>query len=356
MPSVSKTQYGTYRVLWYSGRSKKQKTFPTKKEAKKFAAALELSPEEKSSHISLGDLLIEYRDKVTRKKKGQRAETYRINRILKAPIAQKMISDITVKDINDYIEVRLRSPSRKFKGLISRGTVLKEFVALSSVFNKAIKDGLLEKNPCKYADRPKPTEPRERVASDEDIEKLTICSGWDGTSVPETLVQLTMAAFLFACKTGMRSGEILNLDEAWIDGNVIHLPKEVTKTNTKRDVALSKEALRILDLVRERGCHPFIFGDLSAATKDVLWRRIRDRAGLGPVVDSRGIVIREGLNFHDSRATFATWAASPDPATGAPRLEVLALARQTGHKDLKMLLRYYRPTAQDIAKQLDAHS
>ena len=53
MPSVSKTQYGTYRVLWYSGRSKKQKTFRTKTEAKKFAAALELSPEEKSSHISL---------------------------------------------------------------------------------------------------------------------------------------------------------------------------------------------------------------------------------------------------------------------------------------------------------------
>ena len=59
----------------------------------------------------MGDLLIEYRDKVTRNKKGQREETYRINRILKTPIAQKMISDITVKDINDCIEVRLRSPS-----------------------------------------------------------------------------------------------------------------------------------------------------------------------------------------------------------------------------------------------------
>lgn len=143
MPSVSKTQYGTYRGLWYSGSSKKQKTFPTKTEAKKFAAALELSPEEKSSHIALGDLLIEYRDKVTRNKKGQQEETYRINRLLKTTIAQKMISDITVKDINDCIEVRLRSPLRKFKGLISRGTVLKEFMALSSVFNKAIKDGLL---------------------------------------------------------------------------------------------------------------------------------------------------------------------------------------------------------------------
>ena len=189
------------------------------------------------------------------------------------------------------------------------------------------------------------------MASDEDIEKLTICSGWDGTSVPATLVQLTMAAFLFACRTGMRSGEILNLDEAWIDGNVIHLPKEVTKTNTKRDVALSKEALRILDLVRERGCHPFIFGDLSAATKDVLWRRIRDRAGLGPVVDSRGIVIREGLNFHDSRATFATWAASPDPATGAPRLEVMALARQTGPS----LSKYFLIANQEGTEKINGH-
>ena len=62
----------------------------------------------------MGDLLIEYRDKVTRNKKGQREETYRINRILKTPIAQKMISDITVKDINDCIEVRLRSPSQNF--------------------------------------------------------------------------------------------------------------------------------------------------------------------------------------------------------------------------------------------------
>ena len=79
-----------------------------------------------------------------------------------------------------------------------------------------------------------------------------------------------------------------------------------------------------------------------------MWRKIRDRAGLGPELDSAGRVIREGLNFHDSRATFATWAASPDPKTGAPRLDLLSLARQTGHK------RYYRPKSEDIAKRLDS--
>ena len=89
-------------------------------------------------------------------------------------------------------------------------------------------------------------------------------------------------------------------------------------------------------------------------TMHALWRKIRDRAGLGPELDSQGRVIREGLNFHDSRATFATWAASPDPKTGAPRLDLLSLARQTGHKNLKMLQRYYRPKSEDIAKRLDS--
>lgn len=78
----------------------------------------------------------------------------------------------------------------------------------------------------------------------------------------------------------MRSGEILRIEEAWIDGAVIHLPHEVTKTDSRRDVALSSEALRIINLVRELGDKPKLFGALSDATRDALWRKIRDREGL----------------------------------------------------------------------------
>ena len=46
----------------------------------------------------------------------------------------------------------------------------------------------------------------------------------------------------------------------------------------------------------------------------------------------------------------------PDPKTGVPRLDLLSLARQTGHKNLKMLQRYYRPKSEDIAKRLDSMS
>lgn len=353
MASVSKTPQGRYRVLWRESGIKRQKNFKTLAEAKRYAALMELSPEAKRARITLAALLEEYRDKETPKKKGAPKETMRINNLMERPFTQKMLSDITSTDISDYIELRAQEKSSKYNGLISPSTIIKELNILSAVFAYGIKKGLLVKNPVKGVKRPKPPEHRERVASDDDIQRLLQCSGWDGVSVPDSLVKLTMAAFLFACKTGMRSGEILAVEEAWIEGRVIHLPREATKTDSHRDVALSKEALRILDLVRARGDKPQLFGGLSDMTRDALWRKIRDRAGLGPVLDSEGRVVKEGLNFHDSRATFATWAASPDPRTGAPRLDVLALARQTGHKNLKHLQWYYRASAEDIANRLD---
>lgn len=353
MSSISKTPQGRYRVLWRESGVKRQKNFKTLAEAKRFSALMELSPEAKRAHVSLAALLEEYRDKVTPRKKGARNEALKIDCLARRPFAQKKLADISSADIVEYIEQRAQEKSTKYEGLISPSTIIKEINILSGVFAYGIKKGLLVKNPVKGVKRPKAPEHRERVASEDDIARLLQCGGWDGESVPDNLIQLTLAAFLFACRTGMRSGEILAIEEAWIDGRVIHLPKEATKTDSHRDVALSKDALRILDLVRARGDKPQIFGALSNASRDALWRRVRDRAGLGPVTDSEGRVIKEGLNFHDSRATFATWAASPDPKTGAPRLDLLALARQTGHKNLKHLQWYYRASAEDIANRLD---
>lgn len=351
--SVKGNQY--YAVRWEDeNRKRHQKNFKTKTEAKKFGAALELKPEVRASAITVADLMRRYQEVVTPTKRGSREEFHRINRLLRYPFTSKLLSVVSSKDIEDFMAARLlEHTARSGDGLVSPSTVTKERITISAIFSWGIKKGLCQVNPVKGTSTPEKTEARERVASDEEIEKLLLASGWDGESVPATKTQLVAAAFVFACKTGMRSGEILKLEDVWIDGNVIHLPKEATKTLSRRDVALSQEALRILNLVLERGDRPQIFGDLSPAQRDALWRKIRDRAGLGPVFDSEGRLVQEGLNFHDSRATFATWAASPDPKTGSPRLDVLALARQTGHKDLKMLQRYYRATAKQIAGRLD---
>ena len=114
---------------------------------------------------------------------------------------------------------------------------------------------------------------------------------------------------------------------------------------------LNKKALELLELVSSLGNYPLIFG-LSDSIKDALWRKLRDKANLGPKKDSKGRVLIEGLTFHDARATFCTWAASPGK-DGAPRLDVMSLSKQTGHKNLKMLMRYYRPKMSDLVSRLD---
>ena len=60
------------------------------------------------------------------------------------------------------------------------------------------------------------------------------------------------------------------------------------------------------------------FGGLNDHNRDTLFRKVRDRAGLGPEYDSQNRLIKEGLNFHDGRATFATWAASLIQKQGRP--------------------------------------
>jgi integrase len=76
-----------------------------------------------------------------------------------------------------------------------------------------------------------------------------------------------------------------------------------------------------------------VFG-LTSRQIDALWRKIRGKAGV------------EGLNFHDARA----WALT----RLSRRVDVLTLARISGHRDLSLLMRvYYRESAADIAARLD---
>ena len=357
MAGIRKTLCGTYEVYGYrlqadGNKQRFSKTFKTRAEAKRFAAELDISAEERSSSITLAALIDEYISEVTSQKRSKRTEEIRLRRLQRDKLAAKTLSSFTNRTIENYIERRLSERAKNRDNYISPSTVNRELTILSDVFQFAIKNELTDVNPCRGVEKPREPEHRERVASDEDIEKLLQASGWDGHTVPKNKMQLAVAAFLFSCQTGMRAGELLKIEYSWLGDNVLHVPAEATKTLSRRDVALSARAREILKLVMELEYEPRIFGGLNDHNRDTLFRKVRDRAGLGPEYDSQNRLIKEGLNFHDGRATFATWAASPDPETGAPRLDVLALSRQTGHKDLKMLQRYYRASAEEIAKRL----
>ena len=72
---------------------------------------------------------------------------------------------------------------------------------------------------------------------------------------------------------------------------------------------------------------------MSARNLDANFRKYRERAGV------------EGITFHDTRHLAITRLSK--------RLDVLALARMTGHRDLKQLQRYYNESAEELAGRLD---
>lgn len=350
MAFIQKTPSGTFAVGYRSEGKSHKRTFKDKTSARRFKEFIELNPERRSSRLTLADLLLMYRDSETMKKRGVKQETLRLESLARRELAQLRLDKISRQTMQRFADARAQELNPKTGEQISSATLIREFATLSAVFRWAVEQGFMLDAPTRGVHLPKPPEHRERIASAEDIEKLLVVSGWDAMSPPETDSQIVIAAFLFSCRTGMRAGEILKLEEAWIENCVIHLPASATKTMTKRDVALGKDAMRILNLVREaRGEELF---SMRPETRDALFRKMRNQAGLGIVKDSQGNIIKEALHFHDARATFATWAASPDPKTGVPRLDVMALARQTGHRDLKMLMRYYRQSADEIAKRL----
>jgi len=109
----------------------------------------------------------------------------------------------------------------------------------------------------------------------------------------------------------------------------VHLPQ--TKNGDARDVPLSRRAVEILQTLPKPATGPAF--QLTAAQRDSLWRKVRDKTGLADV------------HFHDSRAE-AIWRLSQ-------KLQVLDLARIIGHRDLKSLMIYYNTSAAELAKQLD---
>jgi integrase len=197
---------------------------------------------------------------------------------------------------------------------------------LSHALNVAIKEwGWLAENPLKRVSRPAGNPPRERIATDDEIERICFAAGYAIGTRPETATARAGAAFVFACETGCRSGEIIGIRPEHVapDGSAVELPR--TKNGERRRVPLSPRARAILADVQ--GC----FG-LTGPQRDALFRKVRTRAGV------------EGLTFHDARHTAITRLAR--------KLNPLELARMVGHRDLKMLLRYYNESAEEIAKRL----
>ena len=309
----------TYRAAVCIAGVRDSKSFKSKAEARAWVdrSESELSGERLPEH-TVAHALRRYASEVSPSHRGERWELLRLTAIAKQPIGSLRLPALSSKDMADWRDYRLRS--------VAPSTVLREINLLHSVFESCRCDwGWLKANP--FDDMKRPTAPRSRkrrISADE-VEAIVAALGYV-TGEPANLSQRVAVAFLFALETAMRSGEIVGLHWRDISDFAATLPQ--TKNGDAREVALSSEARRLLSLLPV-GDGP-VFG-LSSSQRDALFRKARDKAGLG-------------FNFHDSRAE-AIFRLSK-------KLDVMELARMIGHRDLKSLLLYYNTSATELAAKL----
>lgn len=225
--------------------------------------------------------------------------------------AEKWLDDLTADDFGRWRDRQLQA----LKG----STVNRDLNLLMAVLSRCRDEwGWLHKSPLTKFRRPKDPPPRDRVIAWWEVRAMLRALGWRRAK-PETLQQEVGFAFLLALHTAMRAGEVLSFE---LVGKVARLEK--TKNGDARDVPLSARALRLVAL-----CYPLT---VTPGSLDALFRKARKRTGLS------------GFTFHDSRATALTRMSR--------HIDLLTLARVSGHRDPKQLMTYYRTTADQIAERL----
>lgn len=262
-------------------------------------------------------LLTKYLTDVTPLKKGAQRESSRIWRLFLDPISDLPLSSIDSSDIAKYIE------RRRLAGLAD-ATVRLEVMLLSSVFRTARKRwGIKIENPASSDDIQLPAPSRERVRRLMPGEYRALLSGLRSICRNPRIIE----AVKFAVRTGMRQGEILSLHSSMIDeeNRVISLPDSKTG---RRDIPISSSALAVLK--RCPGDMPF------SCSADRLSRAFKSACNAARIVD---------LHFHDLRHE----AISRFFEKG---LDITEVALISGHRTLRVLMRYTHHRAARVALKL----
>jgi len=302
------------------------KTFSLKVNAERWARLLE-SDMDKGSYISrtdaervtLSEILDRYIEEVSPTKRGGKDEIIRLKALQCHRIAHLRMAMLSPKAIAEYRDTRLQT--------CSPSTVLRDLGMLSSIINHSRKEwGIAITNPVGLIRKPSLPPGRDRTLSTEEENSLLDAMEPTGNRNPY-MKPLT----ILALETAMRRGELLGLK--WVD---INLQTKVarlnmTKNGDSRIVPLSRRAISTLRSM-PRSIDGRVF-PINPAAMEKVFHRARVRAGLAD------------LHFHDLRHTATTRIAEK-------LSNILELSAITGHKELRMLKRYYHPKAEDLALKL----
>lgn len=355
---VYKRENGSWQVKVRKAGVHLSKIFASKAEADDYEQQIlyEISRKayrdrREAERMTLGALLRRYKEEVTPTKRSASIESIKLDVILRdkhLPLVR--MSELTGKDIAEWRDRRLEH--------VTGATVNREIDVLSTAINHARREwGVnIPENPVHMVKRPKKANQRaRRVANEEErylIAALTPTQRReDGTFEKSARNPWLCPLVLLAIETAMRRGELLALDWEHVDlkNRTAHLP--TTKNGDARTVPLSTRAVQILKaLPGDDHTKGPVFPTTANALRKGFTRALarareaylQDCAQAGTAPRAKFLV---DVHFHDTRHEAATRLSKK-------LSNVLELSAVTGHKDLRMLQRYYHPDASELAKKL----
>jgi len=246
------------------------------------------------------------------------------------------LSAITPDTIYDALDA-LKTQTNRAGQPISQATIRKYLSGLGSVYRFAIARRLVTASPLVTVTKPAADDERVRFLSKKELASLL--AAVDESRTPELPIAVRMAIY-----TGLRKSELFGLTWERInlsskprmyqkDGLPFNIPPhsilvEFSKSGHPRTVPIAAPALEPLrewGKVRPLDASTLLFPSRETPSKPLdirkPWETALRRAGI------------ENFRWHDLRHTFASWLMM----TGTSHIEI---ARLTGHRDLKSLIRY----------------
>jgi integrase len=218
--------------------------------------------------------------------------------------------------------------------LYKPASVNRELEVMRRIYNLAIREDMVAKNPCWKVTRLSERNSRDRVFSKEELNSLV-------NELPKHAADIVTVAYY----TGMRAGEIFGLtwDRVNMKEGYFNLTSKDTKTGEPRHVYFTEEVRQILERLRKirHLSHQFVFTYKGNPVKSIKY-------SLARALERMGI---NDFRFHDLRHTYVSNARK----AGVDRTVIMKL---TGHKTLSMFTRYNtvdQADAKDAMEKLESY-
>ncbi len=278
----------------------------------------EFTDRTEADRLTLYDALAKYEKEVTPRKKGAKQERVRIRYWQAHKLSKTAMGKIKPKDFASWRDTEITEGR-------AAATVNNHLILISHLFNHARREwGLPVRNPVGDIWRPKLPEGRTRRLGEGEEERLI--------EAAKTLHPCLPSAITVLIETAMRRGELINMRREHLDARRRALTIPEAKSGEGRTIPLSALALEAL-------------ASLPARVDGKVWPWAPDVLSHLFIATTRAAKVPD-LTLHDLRHEATSRLARIYP--------VHELARITGHKTLGMLMRYYHPTAEELAERLHA--